>query len=267
MIILQETINHLRATNEELLQNLYIERVTIGQHLAAVKLSDGSYGISSVIENSKIHCGKKDRDFGDFTPLKIIGKSVTEVFETEKSSAVVIMLRIACLNAISSGLLSKRNYKVEIGIDPIDMVEIKPDTRVVIVGAFQSYIERCHEIGCSLKVLELNREALQKEHQDYYVPAEKYPETIPGCDVLIITGLTLVNNTLDNLLGCITQGTTTIVTGPSSSIIPDVLFKNRVDIIGGTRVVNPEQLFPLVSQGAAGYHLFKYCAEKISIRK
>jgi hypothetical protein len=36
-------------------------------------------------------------------------------------------------------------------------------------------------------------------------------------------------------------------------------------MIGGTMITKPEILFPMVSQGAAGYHLFEYCAEKITI--
>jgi uncharacterized protein (DUF4213/DUF364 family) len=56
-----------------------------------------------------------------------------------------------------------------------------------------------------------------------------------------------------------------VITGPSSSMIPDVLFKQNVSILGGIRIIKPEQVFPLVGQGAAGYHLFEYCAEKICI--
>lgn len=40
--------------------------------------------------------------------------------------------------------------------------------------------------------------------------------------------------------------------------------KNR-DFIGATRITHPELLFDVVGSGGKGYHLFRYCAEKISI--
>jgi len=57
-----------------------------------------------------------------------------------------------------------------------------------------------------------------------------------------------------------------IVTGPSSSLVPDILFRNKVSIIGATSIIKPEMLFPIVSESGAGFHLFKYCAQKICIK-
>ena len=77
--------------------------------------------------------------------------------------------------------------------------------------------------------------------------------------------LTLVNNTIDGLLSAISPDALVIVTGPSSSLIPDVLFQNKVNIIGATKITNPEILFNIVSECGAGFHSFKYCAAKICI--
>lgn len=266
-MIIKQTIRFLKDNYFASIENLRIEDVRIGSYLCAVKLSDGSVGVSSTIEDTKVHCDKKFRDFGEFTPMQICGKSVLELFETEKSSATVEMLRISCLNAISSKLLDNGNYNCLLNVDPIDLLDITPESNVVIVGAFNSYIKKCAKIGCKLGVLELNPEALSAEHKQYYIPAADFVKVIPQADFLIITGLTLVNNTLENLLQVVENHTKTVVTGPSSSVIPDILFSKKVDIIGGTKISKPELLLDLVSQGAAGYHLFEYCAEKLSIVK
>jgi uncharacterized protein (DUF4213/DUF364 family) len=50
-------------------------------------------------------------------------------------------------------------------------------------------------------------------------------------------------------------------------MIPDVLFENNVDIIGSIRITKPEMLMKLISQASAGFHLFRYCAEKICVLK
>jgi uncharacterized protein (DUF4213/DUF364 family) len=88
---------------------------------------------------------------------------------------------------------------------------------------------------------------------------------LPVSDIVIITGLTLVNNTLDGLLETVKPEAQIIVTGPSSSFIPDILFQHHVKIVGSVSISNPEKMFQVVSEGGAGYHLFEYCAEKITI--
>ena len=76
-----------------------------------------------------------------------------------------------------------------------------------------------------------------------------------------------MNNTIDELLGSVGAGTQVIVTGPSGSIIPDILFDNKVTIIGAVRITDPDILFRIAGEGGTGYHLFEYGAQKICILK
>jgi uncharacterized protein (DUF4213/DUF364 family) len=264
-MIIEQTLQLLKENYSDLINDLRIEDVRIGSYLTAIKLSDGSCGISSNIEDSEIHCDRLKRDYGDFTPMHILGQSVLSLFETTKQSAVIEMLRIASLNAISSSILSSGAYTIKRATDPFDVLAIEPESTVTIVGAFHSYIQKCVKIACKLHVLEMNLEALDQPHKEYFVPVADFCKVIPYSDFVIITGLALVNNTLDQLLDCVNPQSVVVVTGPSSSIIPDMLFAKKVKLIGGTLISKPEVLFPLVSQGAAGYHLFEYCAEKICI--
>ena len=247
------------------LGNLTISDVRIGSFMGAVKLSDGSYGMASTIQDSEIHCDKKDRDFGAFTPLQIVGHKVSELFNHNKNSAIVQILKIAVLNAYFQRFVTNKTYKIIRNTDPIDMLDLNDYKSITMVGAFHSYINKISKFENNLQVLELNKKAFLPHHQKYYVPAKRFKEIIPTSDLVIITGLTLVNNTFDNLLSVISPTSKSIIIGPSSSIIPDLFFEQNIDIIGGTFITKPELLFPLVSQGAAGYHLFKYCAEKICI--
>lgn len=247
------------------LGNLAISDVRIGAFLGAIKLSDGSYGIASTIKDSDIHCDKKERDFGTFTPLQIVDHKVSELFAHPKNTATVQILKIAALNAYFHRFVKKNSYKILRNTDPIDILDLANYKKIVMVGAFHSYINKISKFNNHLQVLELNKEAFLPQHAKYYVPAKKFKETIPDADLVIVTGLTLVNNTFDNLLSAISPKSKSIVIGPSSSFIPDLFFEKHIDIIGGTLITNPKKLFAMVSQGAAGYHLFKYCAEKICV--
>ena len=255
----------LNLNYKDQVEGLKIDEVCFGSHLTAVRLTDGSYGVASTLSGKQRHCTKQNRDFGDFSPLNIRNQSVKSLFETQRLSNAIDTLRIAVLNAISSKILSSGRYRVIEDKDPIELIDLKEAGTVTIVGAFHSYIEAVAAAGSRLHVLELNRDALNEECRKYYVPAGDYAKVIPESDVVIITGMTLVNNTIDGLLSVIKPETKVIVTGPSSSIIPDILFENRVSIIGATKIEKPELLFQLVSEFGTGYHLFRYCARKVCI--
>ena len=264
-MIIDETYDLLLNKYADYLKELDISDVRIGSYMTAVKLSDNTMGIASAEVDSNIHCDKKNRDFGEFTPLHIQGQKVTALFETTKKSAIINSLKIAVLNAMSSRIIEIEGYKVIRNTDPIDLIDLGPGHTITLVGAFHSYIKKIIQSGSKLFVLELNENALLPEHKEYYVPANDFKKVFPPSDTILITGLTLVNNTLDDLLQSLQPETKVIVTGPSSSVVPDVLFKHNVSIIGGILITEPDLVFSLISQGAAGYHLFKYCCEKVCI--
>jgi uncharacterized protein len=264
-MILQQTYSFLNSESGINLNELLIQKVIFGLRLTAVQLSDSSCGMASTFDDEFSPLTKKDRDFGDYSPSKYSGKSVAELFATEKKSGLIDTLKIAVLNAISSRLLETSNYKVISEKDPIDLIDLNSKKKITLVGAFNSYIEKISATNSILRVLELDENALAEQHKKFYVAAEKYPIVIPDSDIVIITGLTLVNNTLDGLLETVKPETQVVVTGPSANIVPEVLFRNKVNIIGATRVYDSEMLFKCVAEAAAGYHLFKYCAEKICI--
>ena len=264
-MILDETYGLLKKRYKTQLEKLTISDVCLGVHLTAVKLSDESYGVASTMADVRVHCNKEDRDFGDFTPSKIRGQKVMDLFDTTRKSGIIDTLKIAALNANSSIIISNSDYHILENTDPVDLIPLDSQKTITIVGGFHSYIRKIAQTNNKLNVLELDIDALSEEHKRYYVPASGFKEIIPISDIIIITGLTLVNNTIDGLLSVIPSNAMVIVTGPSSSIIPDILFKNKVNIIGATRITKPELLFALVSEAGAGFHLFQYCAQKICI--
>jgi uncharacterized protein (DUF4213/DUF364 family) len=266
-MILDEIREHLKKNHQAYLSDLTISNVNVGLYMTAVQLSDGSMGIASAECDEHIHCKKKDRDYGEFTPLQIQGRKLTDLLDSSKQTALVRTLQVAALNAVSSAIMKKAEYKILGNTDPVDLLDLGGEKTITIVGAFQSYIRRIVATKNQLHVLEFNEEALLPEHRQFFVPANDYARVLQISDIVIITGLTLVNNTLDHLLDSCRPDATIVVTGPSAGILPDVLFSHNVSILGATRITKPELVMPLIGQGAAGYHLFEYCAEKISIRR
>jgi uncharacterized protein (DUF4213/DUF364 family) len=264
-VIIEQTYNLLKTGFYGDFQNIRISDIRIGLHLTAVQLSDGSIGTAAALEEDHPFCSKHERDFGEFTPMKIKGRKVSDLFETQKESKILSSLKTACLSAISSGIIASGKYKVVDDLDPVDLIDLSPVKTITIVGAFQSYISKISLTENRLNVLEFNESALKQEHRKYFVLAKDYIDVIPLSDIVIITGQTLVNNTIDNLLACVKPGAKVIVTGPSGNIIPDILFQNKVNIIGAVKITRPELVFDIVGEAGLAYHLFKYCARKICV--
>ena len=264
-LIIEKTYNLLKSRYKKRFEELVISDVRIGLYLTAVRLSDNSTGTSATLTDDNPLCAKSKRNFGDFTPLRIKGQKVPDILELQKESGIISSLKTAVLNAVSSGIIASGHYKIIENSDPIQLLDLDSLKTITIVGAFQSYIRKVSETKNKLNVLEQNENALSPDQRKFFVPAADYIKVIPSSDIVIITGQTLVNRTIDELLAAVSPGTEVIVTGPSSGLLPDILFENKVTIIGTSRIIRPEILFDIVSEGGAGYHLFEYCAQKICI--
>ena len=79
---------------------------------------------------------------------------------------------------------------------------------------------------------------------------------------MIITGASISNGTIDDLLSWTRPGARVIVTGPTASILPDALFKRNASIVSGVQVTDPDLALDLLAEGVGAYHLFHTCVRK-----
>jgi len=264
-MILNETFELLKTKYKTQFETTTITRVNIGLFFTAVQLSNGYCGVAGTnlgFINSSVQ--KREKEFGIFSPGKISGQKLLDLFSFTEGSKILDIVRLAALNAVSAELIANSNYTVIEDKDPIELVDLNNKT-VCIVGAFYSYMRNIANTNAKLVILELNKNAIPDEFQQYYMPAEEAPSAFSISDIIIITGSTLVNNTLDNILTSIPENKKVIVVGPTASLIPDILFRHGISIIGSTRIIDANKVFNTISEGGAGYHLFHNGAQKICL--
>ncbi|MCK5551937.1 MAG: DUF364 domain-containing protein, partial [Deltaproteobacteria bacterium] len=73
-------------------------------------------------------------------------------------------------------------------------------------------------------------------------------EILPQCDVVGITGTTFINHTLEGLLAHCKESFVAMI-GPTTPLTP-VLFDYGIDVISGSKVVEPDEVIRYISQGA-----------------
>ena len=80
-------------------------------------------------------------------------------------------------------------------------------------------------------------------------PKSMMAEIVPTAEVVAITGMTLINHTLEQILALCSQTATKIIVGPSTPLSP-VLYDHGIDILCGSVVVDVDSVVKTASQGA-----------------
>ena len=195
--------------------------------------------------------------------------SVTDLMEYAFDDNVLkAAVGIATTNALSSILLEDDlcPYKPSAYRNALDLIQISGEDTVVMVGAFPPFIKRIQEITKKLFVIEKNPRAASKGDSVEIEPEARLQEIIPNGDILIITGVTLVNHTLEPILGLAKNAREIVVVGPTASVYPEPLFKRGVTVMGGVRITNAPKMIHLIGEAGSGYDFFEKCAEKIVMR-
>ncbi len=265
-MIIEETFKIIKAKYGQRYDSVTIEQIVAGIYFTAVKLSSGYGGLAYADLNSPECCThSRDKGFAEFTPGNFKGRKIADLFKLSEQTGLIKTLQLAVMNAISAELMTEPGYTIIENQDPIERIELGGKKQVSMIGAFLSYIKKIAVSDCILKIIELNDAAVPEEYRQYLVTEPDIEKVISQSDIVIITGATLSNNTLDKLLEIIPGRAQVILVGPTSSLLPEVLFASGVNLIGAIRITNAEKMLELVAEGASGFHLFRYCATKICL--
>jgi uncharacterized protein (DUF4213/DUF364 family) len=121
------------------------------------------------------------------------------------------------------------------------LIEKAKNKKAAIIGHFP-FVPRLREAADELWVIE------QQPQPGDFAETEA-DRLLPLADVVGITGTTLINGTLEQLLGlCKPDAFVTIIGGTTP--LSTIFFDYGVDAVAGTQVVEPETVLNYVSQGA-----------------
>ena len=113
--------------------------------------------------------------------------------------------------------------------------------RVALVGRFP-FVSRLEQRVGELFVFE------KDPGEGEYSP-EECPHIISSCDVVAITGMTLINHTLEGLLEMCAPDARVLILGPSTPLSP-VLFEYGVSMLSGAVVTDIASVLRAVGQAA-----------------
>ena len=85
--------------------------------------------------------------------------------------------------------------------------------------------------------------------------------------MVLITGSTLVNNTLEDLLALARSGTRVTIVGPTVGMLPDAFLARGADVLGCVKITEPDSFLDLLAEGGSGYHFFGRSAQKLVLAR
>lgn len=272
MSILWEAAELLKRRLGHELSGLRLQRLVIGLFFTGVKLSDGSGGLcfTPVKEIPEAVCCPSSAG-RVFDPRHIEDLAVEEVLLALSSpEPIKVAVALATLNALHASCLRrglKGDYRLEMGADAQDRIDLTSDRPAAVVGALVPVLRALKARGGRWWVIEEDPRTLKGEELKHFVPADRAQEVIPLAEVLVITGATLVNHTLEGLLGMVRPGAEVAVIGPTVSFTPEPLFERGVRVVGGVLVKDARGTLDVLAAGGSGYHFYGGLAERIVMTK
>ena len=269
-IFLQECIREIEQAVD--LDSITVERAVFGLFFSGVKLSTGHGGLcfTPVKEIPEAVCCPSSAKAMPFSG-KLRGRGVRAYLEDIFSENILRRtLGIATLNALSTLVWDKTEhpeYELLLGADAFDEIDVKKYRKTVVVGALVPIIRKLMQENADFHILEKDSRTLKEREMPYYLPPERAGECVPEADLLVITGVTILNDTLPGLLAMAKKDAEILVVGPTASMLPDCLFSKGVTMLGGIQVTKADALLDIISEGGSGYHFFGKYAERTVLRR
>ncbi|MCD6309749.1 MAG: DUF364 domain-containing protein [Candidatus Eremiobacteraeota bacterium] len=242
-------VNDLIMAVKDEARGQYVSDARLGLGYTGVSLSGGGCGLAATIPHEG-SCSVID------SAGTLPGMPAGDIIEWAGSNKrAEVAVGIGAINA----LLSYRSYDFLSG-DPFDHIEIKKTDTAALIGFIPPVFKELRNKAGKLYLFE--RRDLGNIPE--LVPEEKMKEILPGCDIVIFTGSTCVNETVDNILEMSPSARARIMIGPSTPLCPEVMGKYGIHLLCGVVIIDCNKILEIISQGGGTRHIGPYI-KKISL--
>lgn len=263
----------IRAWTEELRRRLpdaglTARDVRVGVFYTAVQLSTGHVGVAFTPRGlvDAVCC---PRSAACAPPAgRMAGCGAWELAEYATSPVPLRRaVGVAALNALSS--LAVERFGVPggtmvPGADALEAADVHPEDRVAMVGAFAPFVRALKGRVAELWVVDRHPEALREDERPLWRSPEHAREVLSAATVVLLTGSTLVEGGVDDLLEASRRARRRVLAGPTTALWPVPFFDRGVHVLAGIRVLDGSRLVRIVGEGGSGY-FFQDAAEKVAV--
>lgn len=172
-----------------------------------------------------------------FPPAGLAGQDALALAEAYAAGDdAVRSLASAALNALTASLWRACGYAPPPAESSFGLTLAAGDS-LGMIGNFPSLVRQACARGIPVTVVE------RKAHMVMDAPGVRItldPRALEGCNKIVCTAATLLNDTMDDMLAQCPRAAEIAVVGPTAGCFPEPLFARGVSVIGGTLIADAE---------------------------
>ena len=217
---------HRRLLKES--RRVFVGSVRIGASYIAVVLDGGRIGLAARLQEAvgaEIEPPRAGARWEGMPAETLLEKLVCGTGAVERA------LGLAAANALIHPALPERET------DAIDLMALRPGERVAMVGLFRPVVARIEAAGVRLTVIERD------------TPEPERRRALGACDVAVVTATTILNGTLEGILGEMGRPRHVALIGPSTPLCGEVFRDTPVTHLGGSAVADPAGVLEVIARG------------------
>lgn len=232
--VVNKTINILSSIAE----SRTVADVRIGLGYTCVLLDNGAAGIAWTGASVAGGCSKL------MLAGSLAGSSAKNILQllSDETNELSRSVGLACANALIAATGERSSMQADTK-DVLDIISIKPEDYVVMVGFFAPLVPQIKKIGCRFNIVELDASKPSVLSQDEGFTA------LGECSVALITSTSVVTGTVDGLLASVAKARAAVMLGPSTLMLPAAFANTAVTHLAGAWVRDAKRVLQVVSEG------------------
>ena len=238
MVMIMEKV---LGSAQEYLAGKTVRDLVVGISLTACELDNGDVGVSYVLRDS-LPNGCSAFPYAQYA----IGRPAAAIAEWIVSGTDDLQ------RGIGDAVLSAASRSLEIPDDTTDPehpfgLEVKPGDTVGMIGLIGPVAEKLCKLAGRMIVFD---EGLALHGGDPMIyPTAQQPKLLPECDIVILSGTTVINQSIDSLLSMCVKSREIVMVGASTPMFPKGWAGSRVTRLAGSWWDNTrkDEIFRLIS--------------------
>ncbi len=180
------------------------------------------------------------------------------------------IIGLSYANAVSQYALWRLGYADRFHIEEGNLIKVVKDLasdrgciKALVVGNMPPIVTALSEICESVTVVE--RSPFLRTRNS--VVDTMIGRASRGTDIAVITGATVVNETVEYVLSYLREAKLRIVVGPTAGLYPELFFKRGVDYVASLRVVDIDRALKKLRLGGGRWSIADCCRDYVASPK
>lgn len=167
-------------------------------------------------------------DFAGTSPLAL-ARRLARDDDAERS------LALAAIGALTTYLHRRAGYLPPTAQDSMAGIACTRGGHLGMIGNFSPLVRRARAAGMRVTVIE-RKPQMCCEEDGLSITLD--PSALASCDAIIVTGATLINDSLDGMLDYCRHARRVVLLGPTAGVLPQVLFGRGIAALGGLEILD-----------------------------